>query len=201
MAYDWQRRWIPVDIGSSGGTGDTSRERAVRALWELQYTPDGASFDEIRHVPCLILLGEPGIGKTYALQQEQRHIDARISISADKTLLVDLVTCSSIEDIRTQLFKHDTYRSWKAGNHRLTIFVDSLDQAGISVGEVIRLIGNELNAVDVRRLYLRLACRDHEWSLTLADMLRHVWRRQAEAPAIVRVYQLAPLCFGLDRTS
>ena len=36
-----------------------------------------------------------------------------------------------------------TYLNWKAGNHRLTIFADSLDQAGISVDEVIRLIGNE----------------------------------------------------------
>ncbi len=193
MGYDWKRRWFPLYEGGSGSAGATARAREAQALWQLRVTTDAVLFDEIRHVPCLILLGEPGIGKTYALQHEQRHIDSRISNDADKTLLVDLVTCNSIEDIRTQLFKHETYRDWKASNHRLTMFVDSLDQVGISVDEVIRLIGNELNAVDVRRLHLRLACRDHEWSLTLEDILRHVWRSRKEAPAIVRVYQLAPL--------
>ena len=144
-------------------------------------------------MPCLILLGEPGIGKTYALQQEQWHVDTRISMFADKTLWAYLAPCNSIESIRALLFEGDNYRDWEDGRHRLTMFVDSVDQAGMSVDDVIRHIGNKLDSEKVSRLHLRLACRDHEWSLTLADMLRHTWRRQDDAAANVRVYQLAPL--------
>ena len=189
LVYDWKRRWIPTEIGGSDGTAATSRARAVKALWELQFTSDGVLFDEIRHVPCLILLGEPGIGKTNALQQEQWHIDTKFHTIAHKTLLVDLADDNSIE----QLFEDENYHKWKTGARRLTMFVDSVDQAGISVDKVIRRIGNELNGLDVSQLHLRLACRDHEWSLTLADMLRHTWRRQDDTAANVRVYQLAPL--------
>lgn len=193
MAYNWQRRWIPLYASGSDGSGATARARAAQALWQLRDTSDGVAFDEIRHVPCLILLGEPGIGKTYALRNEQRQIDAKISSGADKTLWRDLAGYNSIENVRAHLFENNRYRDWEAGTHRLTMFVDSVDQAGIPVEHVIQCIASELDDADIWRLHLRLVCRDHEWSLTLADTLEHVWRGGDDTEANVRFYQLAPL--------
>ncbi len=57
----------------------------------------------------------------------------------------------------------------------------------------LQLLSNELADADVSRLHLRLVCRDHDWSLTLADTLEYLWRRHVDTEANVRVYQLAPL--------
>lgn len=193
MTYRWQRRWVPLYTSGSDSSSATARARAAQALWQLRDSSDGVSFDKIRHVPCLILLGEPGIGKTYALQDEQRQVDTRISSGADKTLWRDLAGYHSIENVRAYLFENNSYRGWKAGAHRLTMFVDSVDQASIPVEHVIRCIASELDDADIWRLHLRLVCRDHEWSLTLADTLEHGWRGGDDTEANVRVYQLAPL--------
>ena len=63
------------------GQEQTAKAREVKALWELQFTTDGVSFDEIRHVPCVILLGEPGMGKIlrYCSKNEEQCLSTRIS--------------------------------------------------------------------------------------------------------------------------
>ena len=196
MKYDWQRRWLPVYESRAESTDVASRAKSPQAHWQLRSATDGVLFNEIRHIHCLILLGEPGIGKTYAVRREQRQLEGRISNTTDKTLWVDLSGCNATESIRSQLFEREKYRDWKAGTHRLTMFVDSVDQAGIPVGHAVTAIGNELADADVNRLQLRLVCRDYAWSLTLADALEHVWRNRDAMVAQVGVFQLAPL--GLD---
>ncbi len=167
MAYDWQRRWKPIDIGGSDGTGETAKAREVKALWELQFTTDGVSFDEIRHVPCLILLGEPGMGKTYAIEQEYKLSRSRESGSLHTSQFIDLSGSGSKVEVRDQLFGTDWFESWKLGKYGLTLFIDSVDQAGIPPRKIVSVIANELGNADVGRLRLRLVCRDHDWSLSL----------------------------------
>ena len=193
MAYKWHRRWIPVFESRTEGTDVASRAKAPQALWQLQSASDGVLFSEIRHIPCLILLGEPGIGKTFAVRHEQRQLEATIGEAADKTLWVDLSGCSSVESVRSELFDSENYRNWKAGAHRLTMFIDSVDQAGIPVGQVVTAIGNEVADAEVSRLQMRLVCRDYAWSLKLADAVEHVWRSYGDTVAKVAVLQLAPL--------
>ena len=193
MAYNWQRRWIPLDIGSSDGTGETSKARSAKALWEMRFTSDGVLFDEIRHVPCLVLLGEPGMGKSYFVQDEEQRLRTYLERSADVSMLKNLAGSESSDEVRRRLFESDTYRAWKTGTHKLTLFVDSVDQAVMGVGDVVTAICNELGDADLSRLELRLVCRDHDWSLNLADTLGHVWRSHDDTDGIVRVYQLASL--------
>ena len=193
MAYDWQRRWKPIDIGGSDGTGAIAKAREVKALWELQFTTGSASFDEIRHVPCLILLGEPGMGKTYAIDQEYKISHLKESGSQHTSQLIDLSGSGSKVEVRDQLFGTDWFESWKLGNHRLTLFVDSVDQSGIRPREIISVITNELGDADVSRLQLRLVCRDHDWSEYLADRLARVWLTSDHEESHLRIYRLAPL--------
>ena len=193
MAYDWQRRWIFVYESRADDTDVASRAKAPQAHWQLQSATDGVLFGEIRHIPCLILLGEPGIGKTYAVRREQQELDTRIGNTANRTLWVDLSGCSSVESVRSELFERDNYRDWKAGAHRLTMFVDSVDEAGVPVGHVVTAIGNELADAELNRLQMRIVCRDYAWSLTLAEALEHVWRSHGGTVEKVAVLQLAPL--------
>ena len=193
MAYNWHRRWIPVVESRTEGTDVASRAKAPQALWQLQSASDGVLFSEIRHIRCLILLGEPGIGKTCAAMREQEQLDAKVANTTDKTIWVDLLGCTSTESVRSLLFKSDIYQRWKAGTHTLTMFVDNVDQADIPVRQVVTAITNGLADAKVNRLQMRLVCRDYAWSLTLAGALEHVWRSYGETASNVGVYQLAPL--------
>ena len=179
--YKWQRRWIPVYEGGSDGTGATPGAPVT--------------FDKIQHVPCLILLGESGMGKTEFIEGEQKRLCADPPNSVDQSFLQDLTGSETGDEVRRRLFARDVYRCWKTGTHRLTLFVDSIDQAGMPVGDLVRAICNELADADVSRLHLRLVCRDHDWSLTFANRLARVWQNDDEKESKVRAYQLAPLDF------
>ena len=192
MEYNWQRRWIPVDIGDAGSAGSVSaRERTFLAIWEMQGSVDGVYLAALRNVPCLVLLGEPGMGKSYALRREQKSAEAVIDSDSIISFSVDLAGCQDEYDLRTRLFDNNKYRDWKAGTRHLVMYIDSVDQALESAADVVTVVCNELADSDTSRLKLRLVCRDHDWSLSLADALRHRWRCVDGAP--VRVLQLAPL--------
>lgn len=189
--YDWERRWLPRDIGDHANGGSSARARAFRAVWQLQYAREGVLLEELRHVPCLILLGEPGMGKTYALRKEHASIDDSPVAGSVRSHHVDLAGSQSAEDIRAELFNNEIYREWKSGTHLLILLIDSVDQSRTPVDHVITAISNHLSSACISRLQLRLVCRDYDWSLSLADAFRHCWRNADGAP--VRVYQLAPL--------
>ncbi|MXY08828.1 MAG: hypothetical protein F4Y61_09300, partial [Rhodothermaceae bacterium] len=177
--YNWQRRWIPVYEGGSDGTGATPA------------TP--FTFDEIQHVPCLILLGESGMGKTEFIAGEQKRLRVDPPNSVDQSFLQDLTGSETGDEVRRRLFERKKYREWNVGTHRLTLFVDSIDQAGMPVGDLVRVICNELVDADTSQLYLRLACRDHDWSPTFANRLARMWQNDDGKASTVRTYQLAPL--------
>lgn len=65
--FPWKRFWCPsegkIQLDGSGYLFDPEEEYAK------YHDLDVVSFAEIENVPCLILLGEPGIGKTQAIRE------------------------------------------------------------------------------------------------------------------------------------
>lgn len=193
--YDWERRWHPRQKASSFATDSTSNTSSFRALWEIQ-NYSGLTFKDIQHIPCLILLGEPGQGKSYFVRQQVDNTKYLLNESVDEVISRDLQGSNSAEYIRQILFADNTpYIKWKQGNHNLEFFIDSVDRTLTSVETVITIIANELRTVDVGRLKLRIMCRDYDWSFTLADALVPIWGKVEEITntSLVQVYQLAPL--------
>ena len=192
MEYAWERRWIPSDVGESEGSGDTSRSRSFKALWQMRFSDDGLLLQSMAATPCLILLGEPGMGKTYAVGRESRGLADR-EAEYGVVRLVDLLGSASSEEVGVRLFGNDWYRNWKSGGHRLTCFVDSVDRSGVPVDEIMTVLRNELVDADLGRLRLRLVCRDYDWSVSFADGLRSIWGETSDGVSNVQVFQLAPL--------
>lgn len=150
--------------------------------------PDVVSFEKIRDTPCLILLGEPGIGKSQAIEDEIEHLEKEVSGKDELLLRMDLKEYGSEDRLWKDLFESDTWKKFVDGNNKLHIFVDSLDEARIQIPQISALILAGLKSSPLERLSFRIACRTAEWPWSFKEGLTQLWGKEQ-----VMVYELTPL--------
>lgn len=103
--YNWKRFWCPrsgrLNLGDRGG---------YLADPEAKYgyigNPDVVRFEAIDDVPCLILLGEPGIGKSHALLAAHNNVVRTTANQGNQTLLLDLRSYGDENRLIRNLFEH-----------------------------------------------------------------------------------------------
>ncbi len=186
--YSWQRFWCPrsgrINLADGGYLCDPEAE------WGNVYNPDLVTFEAISKLPCLVLLGEPGMGKTHAMTAEQAIITPKIQEQGGQVLLRDLRSYSSPEWLARKLFESAEFTNWLRGTHQLHIFLDSLDECLLRIETLATLLVDEFKEYrdQIHRLHLRIACRTAIWPSVLEDGLKQLWGKDA-----VGVYELAPL--------
>ena len=186
MTYDWQRFWCSRDASYSLQDGGFLTD--PQANWGSVLNPHLLVFHEVANVPCLVLLGEPGIGKTRAIEASQQSIDANLHAAGHESLRVDLRIGDSEERLIRKIFESPTFRAWQEGSHELFLFLDSLDECLLRVDTVAGLLLEELRHYPTDRLRLRIACRTAEWPLFLENGLLAQWGHSA-----VQVIEMVPL--------
>jgi hypothetical protein len=131
---------------------------------------------------CLVLLGEPGAGKTQALADERIRDEARIGAVDGSYLRLDLRDVTSPQDLRAALNEHPT---WARKTGPLCLVLDSLDETPFGAE---RLSASILEALDTYRedLQLRIVCRTAEWPEILEQGLVARWPTAG-------IYEIAPL--------
>ncbi|MEM7759294.1 MAG: hypothetical protein AAF298_14390 [Cyanobacteria bacterium P01_A01_bin.40] len=186
LAYDWQRYWYPetgnLKLDFSGFLCDPESK------YGNIYNPDLVKFDAISDIPCLILLGEAGIGKTTAIKQEYEKVKNRIQRSQDDCLWFSLGDYDSDNNLCNAIFKNERFKNWLDGTHKLHLFLDSLDEGLLSIKILTRILKREINQLPCDRLYLRITCRTAEWKDSLTENFREKWGKDN-----IGVYELAPL--------
>lgn len=150
---------------------------------------DARRLDELDQVGGLILIGEPGIGKTTALEQEAERL--RAGDGDDETLFVRLGATRQEDVLERRIFESHAYRRWLDGSGRLHLLLDSLDEARLRIPRVAELLLDGLGDAPFDRLVLRLSCRS-------ADRQQRLERRLLErfGDDSFQVRQLAPLRKG-----
>src|SRR5882672_5872973 len=124
--YNWKRFWCPREAAFS--LSDRGYLADPEAEWGPIYNPHVKPFEAIAETPCLILLGEPGIGKTRAIEVEWKAREAKAKHEEEDSLWFDLRSYSSEDRLVRSLFESEEFLTWKKGAHRLHIFLDSLDE-------------------------------------------------------------------------
>ena len=184
--YNWKRFWCPrtgnLNLSDRGYLYDPDSE------WGYAYNPDVVPFESIADAPCLVLLGEPGIGKTYALTADHEAVKSKIEEEGDQTLWMDLRSYGSEDRLMEDLFENSTFQAWVEGDYTLHLFLDSLDECLLRVDNIAVLLVDELPNYPVERLRLRIACRTANWPNILEDGMRRLWGDES-----VAAYELAPL--------
>lgn len=184
--YNWKRLWYPrkshLALADSGFLPDPDER------WGQYLNPEVVAFDRLRSYACLILLGEPGTGKTFALQAEFQNTKAAIEADGDQAIWLSLRSYGSEDRLCRDLFDSNEFSAWTRSTHRLYLFLDSLDEGLLSIPALSALLADQLCHLPVERLFIRIACRAAKWPAGLEATLGQLWQEdQREA------FILAPL--------
>lgn len=184
--YQWKRFWClregRVSLSDGGYLYDPDSD-----MGKL-YNAGLLSFSEISATPCLVLLGEPGIGKTRTVRMELDRIKPVIEEQGGQIMWLDLRSYGSEDRLIADLFQSPVFDAWTKGKHILHLFLDSLDECLLRIDNLASILIDELNKCPAERLFLRIICRTAEWPSFLEKNLQRIWSNNA-----LRVYELAPL--------
>ncbi|WP_287456543.1 hypothetical protein [Leptolyngbya sp. UWPOB_LEPTO1] len=184
--YKWKRFWCPrlgsINLTDGGYLYDPDAE------WGKACNPDVVSLEAIVDVPCLVLLGEPGIGKSQELEN-LKALTKKKSCDSRKVLDLNLRSCNNLKE---DLFKDEILTDWLGDSYRLYLFLDSLDEGLLSIPSLAAGLIDELKKPKyqnhIKRLHLRLACRTFVFPEILEEGLKDLWKE-----ANFAIYELAPL--------
>ncbi|MEO0532771.1 MAG: hypothetical protein AAF215_02750 [Cyanobacteria bacterium P01_A01_bin.123] len=142
--YDWKRFWCPrtgsINLADGGYLSNPEAEGAKA------YNPDLVALEEILDGSCLVLLGEPGIGKSRELEKLRNYTEEVVD-EDDQILSLDLEDCSE-NKLYANLFNSQTFIDWIDGTHRLYLFLDSLDQGWLTIQRLPTLLVEEFRQLD-----------------------------------------------------
>jgi len=185
--FPWKRFWCSrtgeISMTDNGFFLDPETEYAS------YYHKDVVSFEEIQQTPCLILLGEPGIGKTTTLNSEINVLKTRLS-EEDKFFYKNLNEYNDENRLIHDIFESSTIQSWLQGQHHLHLFLDSLDECLLEISKSVIILRNQFFKFkkNAKRLSLRISCRTADWPEILKNEFDIIWGGEN-----VGVYELAPL--------
>ena len=190
--YPWQRFWFPVvkkEDTSLGVTGLRPLEE-IFTYWDPELRKDEVTFEAIANTNCLLLTGDPGMGKSHALEATYITTDQNLKEHGHQTLWLNLNSYEAGESKRLlqDLFENPTYKSWQENQYQLHVFLDSFDECLLSIPKLVQLLINEFQKHPLERLYIRIACRPGERLSWIVDEFAKLYGNDK-----VEIYQLAPL--------
>lgn len=184
QTYNWKRFWCP--IGSAINLTEDGYLIDPTTEWGHRANPTAFLFEDIEDIPCLVLLGEPGMGKSREIKDYQEILNNRIQ--GDASLLLDLRAYQSEAGLQHALNTNPLVDSWLRGSHKLHLFIDSLDEGLLRITTVTALLTEIFRTWEVSRLFLRIACRTAEWRESFEMDLKYLWQETN-----VRVVELVQL--------
>ncbi|EXI66561.1 MAG: hypothetical protein AW08_02466 [Candidatus Accumulibacter adjunctus] len=199
----WQRYCLPLganlNLDADGYLPDPE------CPFGRHYNPELRSLETLRPVPLLILLGEPGAGKSTLM-----HDEADALAAAGQTVHLLRLNEYSSTDLVPAMLDSQSVLDGRQGTQRLYLFLDGLDECLLIIPNAARLLLRALRELPRDRLSLRLSCRTAEWPSGLEDELDALWPRVAaqnegqadhrhqaaanEARGVAGTYELVPLC-------
>jgi len=165
--FPWKRFWCRREdvysLGDHGFLFDPDGEHG-KVL-----NPHLVTFDQLQAIPCLALLGEPGVGKSWSLSAD---LDAFLQQSPElATMRLDLRGYGSEDRLYGALFEDSRFLQWIEGEYDLHLYLDSFDECLLRIDNVAALLADELPKRPLNRLKLRIACRTASWPPLLENAL------------------------------
>jgi hypothetical protein len=146
------------------------------------------TLDKLLDVRCLILLGEPGMGKTTTLSKSRPEIEADIQTRGANALWLDLHSYGDEGRLYRDMFESEGCEAWKHGSGEMDVFLDSYDECLIRIDTLSNLLADKFSQLPLDRLRLRIASRSAVWPSSFEKRIKALWGTDGFA-----MYELAPL--------
>lgn len=160
------RFWCPptetYSIDSDGFLSDPERV----AFGGRSRNPNAVATEALAGHRCVVLLGEPGVGKSRTLAGFNPVAGDQINV-----VRIDLASYGTEPRLIRDVFERDEITRWRADGGSLALVLDSFDEAQRRVPTLPLIARDYLGEYPCDRLYLRIACRTAEWPTTLAQTL------------------------------
>ncbi|MEW6306596.1 MAG: hypothetical protein AB1705_24285 [Verrucomicrobiota bacterium] len=152
------------------------------------YNPKLFTLDQLATEPCLILCGDPGIGKSTVIQQ---HTDSLKSSLGERGhfISIDFRDVPSESAFTRWTFDSPTWRTWRGSTEKLLLVVDGVDEGLVKIPGFVSYLAASLRNEPLDRLKLILACRSAEWPVNEGPQLISLFGNFEKPP----IYELCPL--------
>lgn len=148
VLYPWKRFWCPWDKSIS--FADDGFVFDPESDYGILLNPDLTTLDAIVEERCVILLGEPGLGKSQTLREHQVVL-ASGNDSSRGVMFFDLKDFGSDTALSRVLFDSETFQAWKKGNSRLYLLLDSFDEGLLTIESLSGYLIRELRTLADRQ--------------------------------------------------
>ncbi len=191
----WVRYWTPIDtpIHLEDGAGFLSDPEGRSNRYN---NPNCLRIGDLLARRCLVLCGEPGMGKTTAIEDLIAGNSSPMTTHQQPLIHVAWETCSTLDDFDRKTFDSPKWLRWLESDSELTLIVDGVDEAFWVVRNFVDRLRDRLSEdVPLHRLRLILACRRLEWPQNEGQALTDLWPREQTHDAKGRgpVFELCPL--------
>ena len=143
--------------------------------------------DQLKEKPCIVLLGEPGMGKSYEIR---RFYFIQSEGNPSGSRYIDLNEFGDERRLVDDVFLNEEMRRWAASEDKLYLFFDSLDEALLNIRTIANILVQHFGRLPIERLGIRIACRTAEWTNlgNLEQTLIDLWGQEN-----VSILNIAPL--------
>ncbi len=193
--YAWERIWLPVELDHSeidslyplDRTGYLDNHRFGRGL--VQESIGHPLRELAEQGRCLVLLGEPGMGKSHEWKQQER-----VNAANTQHVFFNLGGFSSEEALRTAVHEHPAVQQWIADDtSTLWLWLDSLDEGLLRIDVLKDTLLRVMATLPCSRLALRVLCRNAVWPVGFSEQLQQVLGQNQTPLPSVEFRLLAPL--------
>jgi hypothetical protein len=123
---------------------------------------------------CLVLSGEPGLGKSVALEQAFPNIDYAGGGDA-RTIWIRFRDVPDSSVFTRRVFDSTRWESWIAGDQTISLVLDGLDEGLIKIKDFLSFLTAELRSSPLDRLRVIVACRTADWPTAAGNKLQSLW--------------------------
>lgn len=187
VRYQWKRYWVSfkndgISLTDHGFLEDPTGE------FGKYVSPNLATLEDLSKIGCLILVGEPGIGKSTEII-DLYHATQR-EAGENHTLLIDLKSVMTPDSFIDRLTYDPRYKNWSENNEPLYLFLDSFDEGTFSFPRFANAFSTLLtdHYRNISNLYLRISCRTALWPSYMEGSLIVLWEEEN-----CQTHELCPL--------
>ncbi|KAA9338790.1 NACHT domain-containing protein [Adhaeribacter soli] len=174
--YPWQRRWLITNPDPAATTLPYELDNdgyvlSSKFITSLTAEPIGVTLDQLdQDLKCAVLLGEPGIGKSFELNKQRALL-----IGLPDHLFLDLGSVTTEDVLYREVMHSSKVELWLKVDSILTLWLDSLDEGLLHISKLQEAILRILRKLPIERLRLRITCRNAVWPSSFSEVLKSLW--------------------------